>query len=722
MTDMEKDKLQDRKYISLRNLLLDPNNYRFIDDDRYKVVEKENIGDPLIQKRTRNFIAGVKNKGIEDLLKSFRANGYLEVDQIQVEPMEGGKYRVLEGNRRITALKVLQEEHKEGFDIGELDPKVFSRVPVTEVNQAREGEHEMIMALKHISGNKKWATLNQAQLLHDLIHKYEWSEEQVCESIGITKHKLKRDLRTIAFIKQYKESDFGDQFRTEMYAIFREAISSQPIKLWIGWDDSEMKGTNDENVERVFDWFSEVEEIIEEDGQEVSYTKDPIINKSGDIGTLAKFINDEAAINHMIKTRNISEAYGASKNVGYDKFKNSLAIISQQLQDASTFSKYSDDEDIEKLEQLKKEFEALLVLKGHTELIYESESTSITLLKHVQNKQLQELTLVDYKGFGATFKIDSFNRVNLFAGNNNSGKTSLLEAIYILSHLNDIKGLYHVAKRRGKFTNGVPTKWLNSFLPDKMEIKGLFDDKPMEVSISKYNDPNSEIDKNEYLSSIGLKAKCNNQEYVTDVRLFSDRDMEQYYERLVNISSISMSSPFIMLDKKIIARYYESAVENGVKDRIISFLTENIDSDIEDIEKIGEAEFLRFLVKHKKFATPKDLTEFGDGVQRIFFIALMIASSQNGLLCIDEIENAIHHNLLVKFTTFLQKLAEEFHVQLFISTHSNECIKAFFDNGHKNEDITGFRMTRKDGEVKVSKAVGTQLQRQIEQFSLDLRG
>ena len=45
---------------------------------------------------------------IKDLLESFKENGYLKIDNIIVRPLDDSKeqYLVVEGNRRITTLKV----------------------------------------------------------------------------------------------------------------------------------------------------------------------------------------------------------------------------------------------------------------------------------------------------------------------------------------------------------------------------------------------------------------------------------------------------------------------------------------------------------------------------------------------------------------------------------------------------------------------------------------
>lgn len=106
--------IQKRSY-NLKNLFLDPNNYRFVDNENYKKIDEKDLLDINIQKRTRNFIEGNKRENIKDLIASFKANGFLDVDVIQVRDLGNNQYLVLEGNRRVTALKALQEDYEKGF-------------------------------------------------------------------------------------------------------------------------------------------------------------------------------------------------------------------------------------------------------------------------------------------------------------------------------------------------------------------------------------------------------------------------------------------------------------------------------------------------------------------------------------------------------------------------------------------------------------------------------
>jgi hypothetical protein len=65
-----------------------------------------------------------------------------------------------------------------------------------------------------------------------------------------------------------------------------------------------------------------------------------------------------------------------------------------------------------------------------------------------------------------------------------------------------------------------------------------------------------------------------------------------------------------------------------------------------------------------------------DGINRLLGICLGIGYYRNGMVLIDQIEDGFHYKILPALWESIYGLAEEFNVQLFISTHSGECMQA----------------------------------------------
>ena len=115
-----------------------------------------------------------------------------------------------------------------------------------------------------------------------------------------------------------------------------------------------------------------------------------------------------------------------------------------------------------------------------------------------------------------------------------------------------------------------------------------------------------------------------------------------------------------------------------------------------------------------------DITKYGEGLQRIFEIALLLAYCNNGVLCIDEIDSGIHNKLLKKFTKFVLDLASEFNVQVFVSTHSKECVDAFA--ALDSEELMAYKMKFKEDQSLDFRFIGgKRLNEMVEDMDIDIR-
>ena len=695
-------------------LLLDPNNYRFIDKSEYRVVTDEQVADDRIQQRTFNFIVGKNNENISDLITSFKTNGFLDIDQIQVRAI-GDKYLVLEGNRRTATLKFLYDEYKKGNDVGKLTESDFKSINIVEIAEDNPIQHLITMGLHHISGKKRWSAVNESQLVSDLQYRYSMSEDEICNSLGITKQKLRRNLRTLSLIKQYKDSDFGDQFRTEMYTIFETVISNSAMKNWINWDDAEYSAENIDNLVRFFSWISQTEEneINEDNGEEHIVVKEPIITQYRQIKDLSAFINDEKAVERMEKSRSITEGYTLSDEVGETKLRNAIGNIKTDVQAVFNFSEYMNEEDFSEVLKLKDKLDKLTPTNYAVIKINEKNTA-----KYFQNthKHFEYICIKQYRKLH-DINIKHLSRINIFAGGNNLGKTSILESFYLLSQLNDMNSLFELERFRGKFYNEFQSKWLNKNIADRIEITGSFNETPIDICIQK-EDSVEDIDKTNYISTIKTEAKVNGADLESSIHLYSNREPDLRYAKVQVLCQGSFTSPY-RYNIDLLSKAHSYAVKEKYYDEIVDFIRENMD---DSIEKITLVEDNRFLVTSNKLDASVDITKFGEGMQRVFEIALLMGYNRNGILCIDEIDCAIHHSLLVSFSKFLQQLAERFNVQVFLSTHNKECIDAFIEAKYnENKNITAYSLTEENENVVCKYVSGERLESLIQSINFDIR-
>ena len=721
MPEIEKTK---KISTNLKNFYLDPNNYRFVDHKDYKKVDKQDVLDEKIQQRTRNFISGKNREGVKDLLDSFKANGFLEVDVIQLKDLGDNNYLVLEGNRRVTALKILKEDYDNGLDIGKFNPETFKKVPSFIHENEDDATHKIIMGLKHISGNKKWPAINQAQLIYDYLESH-WSdgtyydeEINLCESLGITKAKLRSSQRAYHLILQYKESDYGDQFASDMYYTFSEITKRPTIKKWIEWNDDKYEAKNEENTLRLFSWLSQREEQDELEDDEIEDSKKypPIITKYREIQDVAKFIDNEKALLVMEEENSVAQGLLASGSKEQESYEKSIKALSDHVGNLDRLKDLFSYDDIEKLQTINKNFTNLL--PNDSSLDIQNESVSLAFGR-TEVKHFTSLNIQKYKVF-TDFKIDKLNRINIFAGFNNTGKTTLLEAVYLLTKQNNISAFFELIKFRHKLSS-LSSKSLSLYLNEDIQVSGTFNNKHTEVLLKRLKSVN--IDKkDDYIASYEVIASINEEKLNNIIHTFSHNPLQRFNERVEILCNSIFKSPYFYNQKEIINTHSKN-VELKVFNLVVEFLQNSIDNKIKNIEFTELENIKRFLVDSEAFPNSAiPITSYGEGLQRIFEIALSFAYCKNGVVLIDELETAIHYSLLVDFTKFIQELAVKFNVQVFITSHSKECIDAFVNNEFKNDEVSAFFLKNENNNIKAVSVTGEKLKHYIDSVNFDLRG
>lgn len=728
---------------NLKNLYLDPNNYRFVDNENHKFVSENNLLDTQVQKRTRTFIEGRGQENIRDLLASFKANGYLDVDIIQVRELGDNRYLVLEGNRRVTALKVLQEAYENGFDIGKLDPAIFRSVPF-EIHRKEESEkHLIVMGLKHISGNKKWSIFNQSKLLYDFLKPYEESsreeyfnkENELVSSLGITKHRLRSMLRVYNLIQSYKMSDYSEQFSPDMVGIFEEIMKKPVIKNWLEWNDSGYFSTNKINLERLFSWISKTEvytELKEEDEEEDNdynnsddYKElEPIITKSLEIRDLALFIENEHALKIMEEERSLARGLVSSGSVDKQNYQNALASLSESLRNLGTYKTLISADDTKILDEAKDNLSKIIPKKNSLNI---EGGNFTTVFEYGVKSHFEIINIQKYKKL-KNFKISGLNKINIFAGFNNTAKTTFLEAVYLLTQRNDMASHFNLIKQKNKFSSLSPV-FLNAVFQDKISIDGRFNDVDVSIRMEKFDE--STVDKkDDYIASYKLTSQIDDTEISNLVHTYMHESMIRISDQVSHLCSSSFKSPYFYDIDDSISDYNRSVELKVTSDGhsqtainlVIDFMR-RVENSILDIRYTEEMDVKRFLVESKYSSERSfDLTTYGEGIQRIFYIALAFASCRNGVILIDEFETAIHFSLLKEFTRLTQELASTFNVQVFLTSHSRECIEAFIENGYKTEQVTGFQMINKDNKIISKRVEGERFKYLVENIALDIRG
>ncbi len=156
--------------VRLDDLLLDPNNPRCVTTLKLAAP----VPDTEIEKHQGALLAAFDETGeseffsIKDLLDSFTLLGYQPIDKIVVRALPDHKYLVLEGNRRVSALRIL----KQRLELGEADLPDLARsmqaIPVMKLVTANLPPEEVahriavLLGIRHHGSLLEWGPLPKA--------------------------------------------------------------------------------------------------------------------------------------------------------------------------------------------------------------------------------------------------------------------------------------------------------------------------------------------------------------------------------------------------------------------------------------------------------------------------------------------------------------------------------------------------------------------------------
>ncbi len=87
------------------------------------------------------------------------------------------------------------------------------------------------------------------------------------------------------------------------------------------------------------------------------------------------------------------------------------------------------------------------------------------------------------------------------------------------------------------------------------------------------------------------------------------------------------------------------------------------------------------------------LPYMGEGIVRLLSIMLAILSVPGGVVLIDEIENGLHHSVMVKVWRAIALTARQSQTQIFTTTHSWECIQSAHE-AFSTDEVYDFRLHR----------------------------
>lgn len=306
-------------------------------------------------------------------------------------------------------------------------------------------------------------------------------------------------------------------------------------------------------------------------------------------------------------------------------------------------------------------------------------------------------------------KIEELGQFNLFVGENNCGKSTVLEAMYMVCAVPQLP-LFAMNSGRGvRSTQNEDflTLFHNFKINEPLSVCSFDENNYRKVSASAVKtDRMPQIIMNgmpqeiSQIRQFDIKVESNvlkspyvihyDQKNVTPERIIlSDTEVDN----LSNDKSVK-SVQFITAHwiNYNTVEYVNNLVVNKQKVSLIENL-QKIDSSVRDIQ-IGNNNNI-YLDTGLSKLMPVHFA--GLGVQKFICIASIVSSLKDGVLLIDEFENGLHYKTMNVLLDAIVSLCKERNIQLFVTTHSYECIESFITAAP--EGIV-YRIERKDDSHK----------------------
>lgn len=158
---------------------------------------------------------------VRELVQSIAASGYFPHEPIIVTK-EKGQNIVIEGNRRLAAVKVLlndQVAKKNGWEVPTLSKGALSKLETLPVIISDRQKSWRYLGFKHVNGPAKWSSYAKAKYIADIHRDHKISLADIANQIGDqhrTVQRLYRGLMVIEQAERLKVYDREDRFRQRL--------------------------------------------------------------------------------------------------------------------------------------------------------------------------------------------------------------------------------------------------------------------------------------------------------------------------------------------------------------------------------------------------------------------------------------------------------------------------------------------------------------------------
>lgn len=296
----------------------------------------------------------------------------------------------------------------------------------------------------------------------------------------------------------------------------------------------------------------------------------------------------------------------------------------------------------------------------------------------------QSLHIHHFRGIKSAH-IDGLRQVNLFFGKNNCGKSSVLEAIFLISGQSNPELPVKINNLRNY------TRFSENDLA--IEFYNLNQEKEIHISVE------AEVNRDLKISPIRSNSKeislKSLEEGVSSASAMSyglklvytlGHENKAIYQSEIKIEQGENPKAVLTQDKRyqevIFSQYLPSAymqvpiyeryakmVENKQEQAVIKTL-QVIEPKIVDMQLVGND-----LMVDIGLSQRLPVNVMGDGIRKLLSVILSVYECKNGILLIDEVDNGFHYSAMTALWKSILHAAYANNTQVFVTTYNIDSLK-----------------------------------------------
>lgn len=347
---------------------------------------------------------------------------------------------------------------------------------------------------------------------------------------------------------------------------------------------------------------------------------------------------------------------------------------------------------------------------------------------------IKSIEINDFRGV-RELTISDLSSINLIVGDNNSGKTTIMEAIQLLFADPSLGAIKRIIDQRTLLKTGKSsfyTSFINMFNESQKENQLRFDiyaeEKKGTLEFELTGEQKT-ISGTEalHLSSLSGVQKTQMKRISSDIpetaKIFTGRIVSGGDKKIttpkVRLTSLDNGTTTPAIRKSV---YYlpsfghlrydllQNIVDNQEYKRLVISILKQFEESIEDIcyTKADDGAFLETIITNKNKSLP--FSVYGDGIKKILYILNKMFEAPDSILLIDEIETGLHKKYYDRLFPVVFALAKKLNIQLFVATHSIEAIEAIlrygnYDKGESDDPIRVITLKKIQSDSDISNIV-----------------